>query len=205
MTTKYEVIFINNSSYLGDVCIFQEYPNINDPNFMTLAWIAKKTNPDVTDTFTWDADPCFVWCETGELVSGITFSSSQVVKAEIEENNTITFTKKDGAFQFINLETGKNVDGKLYIICDNTIPLNQASVGIGMAGSATFVAQAAPNLMYGLDTRSSYKITFGNFTQGEVIDPNKLYQTASIDFPVNVYSMTAILNADNTWTIAPTE
>ncbi|WP_298418316.1 hypothetical protein [uncultured Kordia sp.] len=203
MATKYELIFINNSTRVGDVCIFQEYADTKDPNIHTLAWLTKRTNPQVTDKFQWTTAPCFVWSETGVLVPGVTFESSQVVEAGLEKDNNITFTKEDGAFQFKDLTTDPNT-GALTIICDQTIPQNQASVGIGMSGAGTLVAQAQPNMNYRFETKSNYKITFGNFIQGQVIDPSLLYLVGSINFPANVYSMTATLNPDNTWTIAPT-
>jgi hypothetical protein len=49
-----------------------------------------------------------------------------------------------------------------------------------------------------------YWIAFGNFTTGETIDSSSMTNPAQIVFPPNVYSMTATLNADDTWTIAPT-
>lgn len=36
------------------------------------------------------------------------------------------------------------------------------------------------------------------------MDVTSVSNPVQIEFPVNVYSMTATLNADNTWTIQPT-
>jgi hypothetical protein len=41
-------------------------------------------------------------------------------------------------------------------------------------------------------------------TQGQIVDPSAMSGAAQIAFPVNTDSMTATINADGTWSIAPT-
>ncbi len=94
--------------------------------------------------------------------------------------------------------------GSLYIMEDGRIPVGQASVGIGMSGFGTFVAPAQPNMNLIFTPNPEYWITFGTYVQGEVVDITAVNNPAQIKFPLNVYSMTAILNPDNTWTITST-
>ena len=54
------------------------------------------------------------------------------------------------------------------------------------------------------DAHVDAAISFGNYTTGEAIDISSMTGAAQIVFPVNVYSMTATLNANNTWTIQQT-
>jgi len=49
-----------------------------------------------------------------------------------------------------------------------------------------------------------YWITFGSFEPGEVLDIESISTKKPIHFERGVYSMTAILNWDNTWTVFQT-
>lgn len=203
--TQYSLEFINNSSNSWDVCVYQDDPNIGIPNVMSLAWFTKRVAPTTTVTFTWGIDYNFVWSETGELKPGITFKASQTWAADPAGNNQITLTHDgtaNGAYTFSNLTTGPQ-KGNLYITQDNKIPLKQASTGIGMSGKGTFVCQSQPNINLIFTPHPRYWITFGQFQPGEVLDIESITNKAEIDFPPNIYTMQAILQADNTWTVQP--
>ncbi len=203
MSDNYSLIFVNNSSMLGDACVYQTDPNINDPNVMSLAWFSKRATPTTRVKFDWTIDYSFVWSETGVLVPGVVFSASQEWAADLSNKNQVQFTKAGGAYSFQNQGTGPQ-PGSLYIREDSTIPAKQASVGIGMSGAGTFAVQAQPNITAIFTPHPKYWISFGNFMAGQVLDITTITSAAAIDFPYAVYSMTAILNPDNTWTVMPT-
>lgn len=48
---------------------------------------------------------------------------------------------------------------------------------------------------------SEYWVTFGDFQQGQVIDPGEFINPVKIDFPDGIFTMNVTLNMDNTWTI----
>jgi len=204
MATLYSLTVINQSPNLGDFCVYQTAPDMSDPNILSLAWFAKKAQPTTKVKFTWTLDYSFIWSETGTLVPGVMFDASQVWAADLSTKNQVTLTNDGGAFTFENLQAGPK-PGTLYIKQDASIPFNSVAVGIGMSGAGTFVTQAQPNYTSMFSPHPKYWVTFGNFEQGEVLDTtNIVSDSAEIDFPVNVYSMTAILQADNTWKVMPT-
>lgn len=200
---QYSVIFVNNSSQTGSACIYQKDPDITIPDVMSLAWFAKDAAPTTKIAFSWSIEYDFVWSETGTLVPGVVFMASQVWPADLSSDNQVTFTNSDGAYTFSNQIAGPRT-GNLYIKEDESIPVGVASVGIGMSGFGTFVVQAQPNMNLIFTPDPEYWITFGNYMQGEVVDITEVNNPAQIKFPPNVYSMTAILNPDNTWTITST-
>lgn len=200
---QYSVIFINNSNNQGSACLYQRDPNIGIPNVMSLAWFARTSFPTTKIQFQWTIDYCFVWSQTGQLVPGVVFEASQVWPADLSNTNQVTFTNQGGAYTFLNQMAGPQ-QGSLFIRVDNTVPPYQAAVGIGMSGAATFATQAQPNWSLVFTPHPQFWIAFGNFTQGEVLDVEAISNPAQIQFPANVYSMTATLNPDNTWTIQPT-
>jgi hypothetical protein len=199
----YSLIFVNNSTQNGSACIYQQDPDITIPDVMSLAWFTKSTSPTTKVIFTWSIDYQFVWSETGNLVPGVIFVASQTWDADLSTKNQVTFTKVDGPYTFTAQTQGPRT-GSLYISEEPSIPPNQASVGVGMSGFGTFAVQAQPNTSLVFTPHPQYWITFGNYTQGEVMDISEVNAPAQIEFPANVYSMTAILNNDNTWTITPT-
>lgn len=195
----YSVTFVNKSTNSGDVCIYQTNPTLVQ-GVMTLAWIAKSAHPTTSIQFEWYDDYDFVWSEKGELEPGIIFKASQVWSADLNNSNKVGFTLVDDAYTFRDQTRG--LPGDLFIEMDHNIPLNKASVGIGMSGSATFAANAQPNITLSFHPdSSSYWITFGSYEMGEVLDVTQITNKAQLNFPANIYSLTATLNQDNTWTI----
>lgn len=203
---NYTLLFKNNSTNAGSVIVFQQDPAIGIPNVFPLAWFSKYTFPTTTAVFTWQINFNFVWEQTGELVPGVIFSASQDPGADLSTSNeiTLTYDPVNLAYDFIDQGPGPR-QGSLYINQTGDVPLKQASVGIGMSGAGTFVVQAQPHLQLTFTPHPRYYVAFGTFTQGEVLDIQSLTNIAEVDFPSGVYSMTAVLNADNTWTIATTQ
>jgi hypothetical protein len=202
--TGYSLIFQNNSINLGSACVYQQPPNLGTQDVMSLAWFAQEAAPTTKIRFSWQVDYSFVWAETGPLVPGVMFSASQTLPANPGGiNNQVTLTDTQGALNFVNQTAGPQL-GNLYIEQDGTIPENTASVGIAMSGAGTFAVAAEPNIQAVFTPTPNYFITFGQYTQGEVMSIETITSAAQIVFPANVFSMTAILNQDNTWTVRQT-
>ena len=71
-----------------------------------------------------------------------------------------------------------------------------------MSGDGTFVVNAKSNLHHTFTpTPIHYIVASDEVEKGEVMDKTTITQTAEIQFPTGVYSMTATLQADNTWSI----
>ncbi len=200
---QYSLVFVNDSTNRGDACVYQTDPQLGVPNAMSLAWFSKTAFPTTTVVFTWTIDYSFTWAETGELVPGVLYVASQTWAADLTKLNTVDFDMQDGAFTFSN-ERSEPPAGSLVIHESQNIPLNKASVGIGMSGAGTFAVQAQPSLNLTFTPHPKYWITFGNYTAGEVLDIQTLTNPVEIAFPANVYSMTAILNQQNQWLVEPT-
>jgi len=200
---QYSLIFQDNSQLQGSVCVYQYAPDINQQGVMSLAWFAQPSNPTTRIVFNWNVNYDFVWAETGELVPGVMFVASQTWPADLSTMNQVTYSEQSGAYTFENQGPGP-VQGTLFVKESSLIPANASAVGIGMSGNGTFVVQAEPNITASFTPHPAYWITFGSYTEGEVLNIQEITNPAQISFPVNVYSMTAILNADNTWTVQPT-
>jgi hypothetical protein len=198
----YTLNFKNNSSNDGDVCLYQTSPNLDMPNAMSLAWLARSSYPGMGLQIQWQIEYAFVWGETGELVPGVVFRDSETLPAGLQGNNQVTLTFNQ-SYSFIN-QTAGPTSGSLYISEDSTVPFNQAAVGISMSGSGTFVVPAQPDMELVFKPTPTYWITFGNYIQGQVLDAGSMASSsAQIEFPPGVYTVTAVLNPDNTWTVSP--
>jgi rhizosphere induced protein len=194
----YSLVFKNNSSNYGFGCVYQTDPDITDPTILSLAWFSKSAHPTTKVVFSWTIDYSFVWSETGTLKPGVLFIAGQTWDADLTTTNQVTFSYTGGAYTFQNQQAGAK-PGNLYVKEDATIPLKQASVGIGMSGAGTFVKQAQPNLQLTFTPHPKYWIAFGDFTPGEVLDIGSITNPYEIVFPPGVTSMTAVLNQDNSW------
>ncbi len=210
MSNTYTLTFVNNSDNNWDFCCFQEDPNISTQDVQSLAWFAFPVAPTTSVSFSWTIDYQFVWSQTGQLGAGVVFSASQKWEASLTGNNGVDFTRKPNqAFTFETLAPFGN-QGTLYINQDSTIPNDTAAVGINMgivgappgAGTGTFVVPAQPNITASFTPHPLYWVTFGQYTPGQVLDTQQITQKAQVAFPVNVYSMYAFLNPDNSWTVS---
>lgn len=198
---NYTLKFENQSRNIGSVCIYQTDLSANqDNNAISLAWFAKRTHPQTNVNFEWQADYSFVWSEIGELKPGIIFEASEVIAVDLQSLNKIMFDYKQEEFFFTSGGSNGQV-GSLEISETCNIPFNTASVGVGMSGAGTFVKPAQPNMNIKITPHPEYWITFGNYEQGEVLDISEITNKQKIVFAPNQYSITAILQEDNTWKI----
>lgn len=202
--TQYSLTVYNNSEFGGDVCIYQRDPNNGDPTCMSLAWFTKYIHPKTEVTFTWSIDYSFVWDYTGELKPGIVFRAAQIWDADLELLNEVglTYGSENDAFTFKDQRQNPR-GGSMFILQDATIPIQVASTGIAMSGSGIYAYQARPNWRFIFTPKPTYWLTFGTFTQGQVLDVTSISNEQKISFPPNVYSMYATLEDDNTWNVTP--
>ena len=209
MAQQYTLFFQNNSPNNWNFCCFQQDPDMNNPEVMSLAWFAYPVAPTTSISFSWEIDYQFIWSETGTLSAGVIFSASQKWDADLTTSNNVDFTiQPNGAFTFQNQAAGGQA-GTLYIHPDATIPANTAAIGINMgivgshpgAGTGTFVVPAQMNISATFTPHPEYWCTFGVFTPGQVLDIGEIGEKAQIIFPPNVYQMVATLTAKNTWDV----
>lgn len=203
MSQKYELKVINKSSNAGDICVYQTPEDTTVNGIMSLAWFQEYAYPTTTVVFDWSLDYQFMWDETGTLKPGVVFDASQIWDADLNTKNMVSL-HHDQAYTFKNLTMNPQSAGSLVVKQDYSIPLNEGSVGIGMSGAGTFAFPAQPNTTLVFTPHPTYWVTFGNFTKGQVLDTTQITNQAQVAFSPNVYSMTAVLNLDNTWTIAAT-
>lgn len=200
---QYSIQFVNNSTNSGDFCVFQTPPDMSNSNILSLAWLTKRCHPkNYRLKFTWSIDYNFTWSEVGELIPGVVFDAHQLWPADLVTANHVDFTRYDGAYTFLDQRKGAQA-GNLYIHQDDTIPLREASVGIAMGGKASFAVEAQPNLTEVFIPHPTYWVAFGDYVEGQVLDVETITNKAVVEFPPNVYNMTATLGADNAWTITP--
>lgn len=199
----YKVNFTNNSPNYGSIMLFQKSQNTGGDQWMSLAWFTESLYPAGMGSLEWTLDYSFVWSETGVLKPGITFVPSQSPSADLATFHSIGFTY-DKTYHFVNKENG-TPSGNLCISEDGSIPLEQASVGIGMSGSGVFAVQAQPNMDHVFAPHPEYWIAFGDYTTGQVLNIDEITHCTMIDFPPGVYTVNVSLNSDNSWTVEPAE
>ena len=157
--------------------------------------------------FQWTEDYDFVWSQRGKLASGITFTASQVIPANRPTANQVTLIKhSNGAYSFAAQEQGSEPN-ILFINQDKTITPTEVLVGIGMAGSATALVQALPNVVttFKVHENPKYRIFWGAYKAGQALNLNEITNEEEIEFKYNISSLTVILQEDNTWCVEQTK
>ncbi len=197
----YTLRFKNRSNSQHDFLLYQRGIDGNTPGVYTLAWFAKPVANGADVDVSWTLDYSFVWSQQGTLMPQINFHEGQVLPANLTDKNLVHFTRIDGAFQF-GKQSGGGAQGSLTIDADSTIPKNTAKIGIGMSGNATHVVDAEPNFAAVFSVHPEYWISFGSFQPGQVLDTQTMVNSDKVEFPVNVFNMTATLDSGNDWMIA---
>lgn len=214
MAITYSLTAVNNSANIGSVCVYQTDPgfNVMGPAF-SIAWLASTAAPSTTVSFSWQQGYGFACANTGQLVPGLSFETSQIVPADLTSGNQITLSgQQDGELQLTNLRQGPRA-GILFVHQDGSVPPYAGAIAFCVSGQPAFAVQASPNINIVYTPQPKYWLIFGTFQEGEVIDTALLGATAQgsftqpirVQFPPNVYSLQATLDAQNQWTIAPAD
>src|SRR5918992_494654 len=168
----YNLTLRNQSGAPWIFYIYQGFP-YPEIHIYSLVWLASPSMIPVGGqvTFTWWVRYNFVWGETGSLQPGLIFNAGQVIDADPAGANTTTFSASPAPN--LSPAVAATHEGVLRIDCAGPLPVNLYSVGIGMAGVGTFVAQAASRLRYQFTPTAPprYWIGFGtDIRVGTVLD-----------------------------------
>jgi hypothetical protein len=205
--TTYTLTFHNRSKLSRSFLCYQKDFNLGVPDVVSLAWWAKVTHPKTQVDFSWTIDYSMIWSEMGDLQPGVHFTASETLAADPSGKagpNSVELDYEGGAFEFKNASAGGSA-GSLTIKTGPGFPAGAASVAIGMSGSGTFAVSAAPQDNVLFTPHPEYWVAFGTFNQGDVLDITQISNSAKIEFPPNVYAMTAIYDEAGNWTITPTK
>jgi hypothetical protein len=197
-TMTYTISVTNQTSAQGNFCLFQE---TKDEENMPIAWQVFNTGPFGTLKSQWSTEYSYVMGAAGEnLLTGTVFKPTQSIKADFNLGNLITLTQESGTPTFKDLRE-KIYDSRLTVQCDSTVKQFQTAVGIGFSNLPIFISRANADSYCNFYLSSKFKIGFGNFTQGEVLDSNLFYHDAVIEFPIHKFSCEVILTAEGTWSV----
>lgn len=199
MSTQYSLDVQHRGTENGDFCIYQTNDNQSE-DIRSLVWFSKRAHPETNLRFKWGIDYGFTWSEQGILTPGVVFEASQIMPADPSDitQNSIGFTKSDGAFTFEST-SDPTTHGRLGITCDQSIPARTASIGVSMSGKSAFACTASPNMKYTFRPHPRYWIAFGKFEEGEVIDLNRMTRKFEICFRENQFNKFICLTESNTW------
>ena len=200
------VLITNNSTSITNLVLYQDAKEWGVPNAQSLAWAVFPTHPGTSFTDTWGPEYMFTAGPTGVLKPGVTFAGAwnQFLNPFPGGDSALFQFDADNGYSFAT-PTSACPDGQMCLQEDGSLPDdNSTSVGFNMGNNGTvFAVQASPNTQLEFAPHPNYWVTAGTYVQGEVLDPNQLTNSAPIEFPTGVTTMTATLNADNTWTVRP--
>jgi len=198
-SAQYSLTLKNESSQPWTFYVYQRMPE--QPSFVfSLAWLASPSMVPAGGqvTFVWEVAYNFVWGETGPISPGMIFTADQVIAGDPAGANSTTFSVSPEP----NFSSPVPVPpwGSLAINDAASVPLRLFSVGIGMSGAGTFVVQASPNLRYQFAAETSYWIAAGtNVRAGTVLSPATITNSAQVQFPPGVSSLTRTLDEALKW------
>lgn len=200
--TLYTVKFENNSPSAWTVYLYQKMPT-QPSDVFSLAWQASpfKIASGAYFTFKWSIDYSFIWGRTGVLTNGVVFEAGQIVDANLEDKNVITFNTSENTPTFGEITDGGK-KGILTIKENKNIPNNLYTTGIGMSKQGTFVQQALANTTQLYTPEPKYYIAVGIGVQMGQVLAQTVSQSSELLFKPSVYNLTATLTDTQTWSIS---
>jgi rhizosphere induced protein len=195
---QYSLTLKNESLQPWTFYVYQRMPTQPDSVF-SLAWLVSPSMVPVGGqvTFGWEVAYDFVWAETGPLSPGMVFTAAQVIAADPLGANTTTFSVSPAPG--FSSPVPVPPAGSLAINDVASVPLGLYSVGIGMAGIGTLVAQAYPNLRYQFAAETSYWIAAGTNVRTGTVLGLPIANSAQVQFPPGVSSVTRTLDEALKW------
>ena len=199
---KYSIKCVNNSAASWYFYIYQRMLNQADSGIYSMAWMASPYKLSVQSyiTFTWSADYSFFWFDTGALQPNVIPFAGGIQDAALPLANYTAFDVKNDTPQ-LAVPTGSDVQDQFSILPGADIPNGVFSTGIGMSGFATFVQQSFINVMQSFGTNASFWVaaSTNQVNVNQVLVQTDSLNSISFSFPSNIYSLTAVLQANNTW------
>ena len=165
----------NNSANGGNFILFQVYPNMDSMRMYPVAWKEAFIPQGANSRFNWTTGMEFVAGE-GDVRPGVKFRKTASASANPDDTNKNTLSY-NGGLSFTRADRGGS-RGTLNLIIDNSIPMRGSfAAGIGMDGTAVAVGEVQPGMNYMYQINPEYRLAFGNFKQGDIIDPRNLQST----------------------------
>jgi rhizosphere induced protein len=201
MSSRLQVNVTNNTQMPNTFILFQRDSYGGSSQVFSTVWLSQRLYPNSQGQFQWEQVYNFVSGDTGQLMPGVQFSPSEMIKTDPNTNNAIQFGNNGRGIGFFNQKSQPG--GRFMINADTTVPpQGQYSVGMGMSNSPTLITTARPNMNYQFSPTTEYWIAVGNYQLGEILDPY-LQNAGRIVFPNGVTKMNVVLNMNNYFTITP--
>jgi len=202
----YLVTIVNNSTTPTDLTMYQSAADLGVPGAQSLAWVSTPADPGTTVTNGWSPGYGYTAAATGVLKPGVVYPplyADNEVLPDVAGENALQADFQNGVYSFAD----SSISCALGTVCldeDSTIPADDsASISVNNWENPDFAVQAMPNTVLHMTPPTTYFVTAGSYSQGQVLDTSSLANSAELDFSAGDVSVTATYNPDGTWTIRP--
>lgn len=213
----YSLTVVNKSSMQGTPT-FAAFAVLPDMTFDSLstAWLTQNIGSTNTYTFTWDLTWGFAWSSSG-VQPGYQWAGSGSLAADptSETASQASFDYVDGDFVLAQGQGHTQNGYTLWIDDTSNVPqpqLKVSSVGVTLGSPGVTVPSpgpvcvvpAGPNLHQTFTTHPTYWLDAGSYVATQMVDADSLTNPVELVYAEDNYALTAVLQADNTWSVAPT-
>ena len=169
-----------------------------------MAWLVLPTQSQSSTVFTWAIDYSFVLSQSAAPAVGAAVTIHQQIPANFNTSNEVDLegTGSSLALQKIRLSPTGSV---FYIHQSPSLQPDTALVGLGLAGKPSFLWPVQPGAQLEIRPKSNtvYRIAFGPFKEGEVLDVNGAgHQSFAIDFHQTNH-LKLVYGMGGSWDILP--
>lgn len=206
---RYVLELRNESAHLYNLCVYQTLPERME-EIRSVVCFSMRCHPGTRTTFEWSGDARFIWARMTKLRAGEFCRAAQDWPCDAMDgaSNGVSLIRECGAYRFEHAEQ-KTPSGSICIYTDGTIPNGQLAAGLGLRVFddgrlrclPTLVAEAVPNFSRILMPSTQLWATFGHYEVGEILDLALVNNPVRIDFPMDVYALTATLDERNEWLV----
>ena len=198
--STYTLRLINQSQSSTDILVFQTDPSFS-AKAVPLVWQDAPLNAGAQTALTWSPDYSVSLSDSANLKAGAVYRPVQTLSVTpgAPGEDGVDLTDANGVIGLHRVSPPSQSKDTLSLDELNKIPAADASVAIGMAGrpASALIAHANQSLRFA--PHPSYWITSGNFTEGEVINPQTVSNPMRLHLGTNG-ELTVTLHPGGHWT-----
>ncbi len=189
--------FYNDSDHKGVAMIYQQHSNLNLSS-ASVAWQAATVRSGKNTTFLWSDDYRVSHSNTQELTIGSIYEPTVSLSVNYAPGVQVSLSG-DGVFSQTG-QGGMVPPGSIQVVTPTgTSPF---LVGLGTSGKPSLVVEIQPFMQWTYQPTYTYKVAFGNFTEGMILNADLITDSVEVTFTGSTTNHVVRLNADGTMVVS---
>jgi hypothetical protein len=196
---EYTVVFSNESGRSRTVVLFQSPPDSVLDGAFAVAWHTAEVATNRNATIKWDLE-YRISSSPGQISVGSVYTPTNTLSVDLTEGMAVTFDAGSGQFS-VSGQGGDIEAGTLTVSVVGGTSGEPVAIGIGLDDKPLLVAPLPENATWQYRPSMTYRIAFGQFEQGGILDESMMDESTEVRFSDGVRTLLVTLADDGTYQV----